>query len=262
MNSLFKWFAKLFLIMLMGAIGGILAEQIVLPKLANSSFVEKVSWLRRIVKDKVIINNNINKVEKITISENKAIENLVDRTKMVVVGVISKKIQKSGGIEQLMTRGTGFVLTADGIIITANNNVPSSKIPDSIRYYVLKDEKNIPAEIIKRDVVNNLALLKIDDTNLPVLSLGNFEEVRLGQAIVLIGTEIKDDIISNKFINLTTVRSIDQGMPVLNLKQESVSLNGGILVNINGEIVGLSLIDSFNNIKAVSVNKIRELLNK
>lgn len=262
MNYLFRGFITLFSIMLAGAIGGILIEQIVLPKLANSSFVEGSSWLRQIVKDKVVIINNINKTEKITISENKAIEELIDRAKIVAVGVISKRAQKSGGVaEQLMAKGTGFILTADGVIVTANNNLPSSKTPDSIKYYILKDGKTILAKIIERDAINNIALLKIDDTNLPVLSLGSLDELRLGQTIVLIGAEIKDETILDKFINLTTARSISTDAFTLNIKQEIDSLNGGLLVNVNGEIVGLSLIDSLNNIKTISVNKIRDLLN-
>lgn len=239
--SLFKNIVLLLVILVVGGIGGVLFQKVVLPRLTYLSPFNKIIWLKQIKEGTTIIN----KTEKIEISENTVIEDSIDKLKPAIVGVVTKKI--SGRTEQIITEGTGFVLAADGLIVTANDLVPVSQY----KYYIIKDGKIIAAEIIKRDQVNNLALLKIQESNLPVVSLGDSKNVRLGQAVILIGTG---------FVNLSSIRSLAHGVIFLNLRQEQGIFNGGLLTNVNGDILGLLLIDSQSALSVVSVEKIKLLL--
>lgn len=254
MSSFLKIFFYLLIILVIGGIGGVLAERLVLPYLAHTAPFNKIVWLRQ-VKEKMTI---INKTEKITIEENTAVEEAIDKIKPAVVGVITKKSEK-GKIEQIVAEGTGFILTADGLIVTANHLLPVFKLPEQAKYYIVRDEKLISAKVVKKDPLNNLALLQIQESNLPVVPLGSIEEIRLGQRVILIGTEIQKNIV-NQFVNWGIIRSIADSAFSINLEKENWMISGGPLINIKAEVIGLIFLDSQGLIKIIPVNKVQDLL--
>lgn len=220
-------------------------ERVILPYLAYQSPFNKIAWIRQ-VKEKMTV---INKTEKIVISENTAIEDAISKIRPAVVGILTKKI--SGKIEQVIAEGTGFILTADGLVATANSLLPAFKTPKDGAYYIVKDNKLITAGVIERDTGNNLALLKIQESNLPAVSLGDIKSARLGERVI---------VLADKFVNLSSIRSLSDEKITLNLKQELGVLNGGSLINTRGEILGLILINAQGNLDIVGVEKIKELL--
>ena len=106
---------------------------------------------------------------------------------------------------------------------------------------------------------NNLALLKIEETNLPVVSLVDLDGMKLGERVILSGVElIKTEL--NYFVNLGIIRSINQQLLKINLTEENVLSNGSPLINVKGEVIGLNLVDNKGLIKTITASKLREFV--
>lgn len=193
----------------------------------------------------------INITEEIIITENQALETAIDKISptLVVVEVYKNK--------QLVNQGTGFIVTSDGLVVTAADLLPIGF--DQI--LVIRPDWQTEAEVQKKETKNNLVLLKISKDNLPVVSLGSLDDLRLGQMIILIGIEksAKNESLY-QFINIGHIRSIKEETLAINLNEASSLANGGPLVNIEGKVIGLNLVDSQGLVKAVPVDKIQSLI--
>ncbi len=135
--------------------------------------------------------------------------------------------------------GSGFVLWDDGYILT-NFHVVRGAREVVVR---LLDRRQFTAQIVGSDEASDLALLKIDATDLPVAALGNSERLRPGQWVLAIGSPFGFDysvtagIVSAKGRALET----EQYVPFI---QTDVAINpgnsGGPLFNLAGEVVGVN----------------------
>lgn len=79
--------------------------------------------------------------------------------------------------------GSGVIITSDGYIITNNHVIEGA---DEI-VVTLEDNKSYKFRLIGRDPVTDIALLKIDANNLPYLTFGNSDSLRLGEWVIAIG---------------------------------------------------------------------------
>src|SRR3989339_665294 len=83
--------------------------------------------------------------------------------------------------------GTGFIISPDGLILT-NKHVVSETEAD---YTVLTNSgEKIVARVLFRDPNNDLAVLRIDKTGLPVIELGDSDKIAIGQTVVAIGNAL------------------------------------------------------------------------
>lgn len=145
--------------------------------------------------------------------------------------------------------GSGFIISADGLIIT-NRHVVSDA---SATYQALtNDNKKYNVEQIYRDPLNDLAILKINASGLKPLKLGDSHNLKLGQLVVAIGTPL------GEFTNTVTSgiisglgRGITAGSPfegfvekLDNVIQTDAAINpgnsGGPLLNSSGEVIGVN----------------------
>ena len=145
--------------------------------------------------------------------------------------------------------GSGFIISADGLILTNKHVVSNTQAS----YKVLtNDKKNYNVEKIYRDPLNDLAILKINASNLKPLPLGNSSKLKLGQMAIAIGTPL------GEFTNTVTVgiisglgRGITAGSPfegyvekLDNVIQTDAAISpgnsGGPLLNSRGEVVGIN----------------------
>lgn len=235
----------IFLILLIGGLGGILADQFLLPYLATLPLFSGVEFIQQAADGTTIVNPK----EEIIITENTALEKTIDKIAPCIVAIRSYQGQV------LLEEGTGFLITSDGLLITASDLIPVG----ANRYLVYRNGGFLPAQIVKRDLAHNLVLLKIEENNLPVVSLADLENLRLGQRIVLVGGELIEESV-NKFVNLGIIRSISRGKLEINLEEENSLANGSPSINIQGQVIGLNLIDSRGLIKIVPVSKIKEFV--
>lgn len=140
--------------------------------------------------------------------------------------------------------GSGVIVSADGYIVT-NNHVVDGATEISV---TLNDRKNFKAKVIGTDANTDLALIKIDGHDLPVMPLGNSDDARLGQWVLAIGYPLNLDVTVTEGIISAKSRNIGinrQGAaPVESFIQTDAAVNpgssGGALININGELIGIN----------------------
>jgi len=244
MKTLKKAVFNAVFILLIGGIGGVLASQIVLPYLATFSFFSQMQFIQQTNKGTTIINPT----EEVIIRENTAIEDTVDKISSRLVVIRSYKNNN------IISQATGFIITSDGMIITAGDIVADGRI-----YKIFRDNQSFDAQVAKQDKENNLVLLKIEENNLPVISFSDLDNLRLGMRVILAGAELIKDKPSY-FVNLGIIRSIGESILKINLSEENILANGSPLVNIEGEVVGLNLIDEKGLIKTIPASKIKEFI--
>ena len=136
--------------------------------------------------------------------------------------------------------GSGFVMDADGYIIT-NNHVVEGANKVTVR---LHDDRSYEAEIIGTDPLTDLALLKIDaDIPLTAVPLGDSDEIRVGEDVVAIGNPFGLSSTVTTGIVSAKGRNISDG-PYAEFIQTDAAINkgnsGGPLFNMEGEVIGVN----------------------
>jgi serine protease Do len=143
---------------------------------------------------------------------------------------------------QRMSMGSGFIISDDGYIVTNNHVVEGA---DSVLVR-LSDRREYDAAVVGTDPRSDLALLRIEATDLPVLTLGKAGELEVGEWVLAIGSPFGLDysvtagIVSAKGRSLPTERN-ENYVPFI---QTDVAINpgnsGGPLFNLDGEVVGVN----------------------
>jgi len=139
--------------------------------------------------------------------------------------------------------GSGVILSPDGYIVT-NNHVADGATTLRVKLY---DGRKFDAKLIGKDAATDLALLKIDATDLPTLPLGSSDALRLGEWVLAIGSPfdlqstITAGIVSAKARQLG---AIPNDFSIESFIQTDAAVNpgnsGGALVNTRGELVGIN----------------------
>jgi serine protease Do len=137
-------------------------------------------------------------------------------------------------------QGSGFIVSADGYILT-NNHV----VEDAEEIIVtLRDGVEFKAEIVGTDTQNEVAVIKIDSENLSVLELADSDELEVGEWVIAIGNPfglshtVTQGIVSAKGrsgIGLAGYEDYIQTDAAINPGN-----SGGPLINLNGEVVGIN----------------------
>ena len=143
-------------------------------------------------------------------------------------------------------QGSGFIVSEDGYIIT-NNHV----VEDATRLTVrLLDRRSFEAEIIGRDPNTDIAVIKIDADDLPAVSLGNSDDVRIGEWVLAIGNPLGEAF--SFTVTAGIVSATGRGLQGLQQErwyihdfiQTDAAINpgnsGGPLVNIQGQVIGVN----------------------
>jgi serine protease Do len=143
------------------------------------------------------------------------------------------------GQPELQSRGSGFVISADGYILTNAHVVGGA---DGVTVS-LNDKREFSAKIIGIDKRTDLALLKIDATGLPKITQGNPEELKVGEWVIAIGSPFGFDSSVTAGIVSAKGRTLPQEnfVPFI---QTDAAINpgnsGGPLFNMKGEVVGIN----------------------
>ena len=86
--------------------------------------------------------------------------------------------------EKRSSLGSGFIISADGYVIT-NNHVVENADEIIVR---LNDRREYTAELVGKDKKSDIAVLKIDGNKLPVVRIGNSEQLKVGEWVLAIGS--------------------------------------------------------------------------
>jgi serine protease Do len=142
--------------------------------------------------------------------------------------------------------GSGFIISADGYIVTNNHVVAPgnrSAVVDSITV-TLPDRKEYSAKLIGRDAASDLALLKIEASNLPFVKFGDSTSTRVGDWVVAIGNPFGLGGTVTAGIVSALHRNTGQGGAFDRYIQTDASINmgnsGGPMFDLNGNVIGIN----------------------
>ncbi len=143
-----------------------------------------------------------------------------------------------GGERQ--SAGSGFIVSSDGYILT-NNHVVDGADQVTVR---LSDRRELDAKVIGTDEQTDIALLKIDATGLPVVSIGDSTLLKPGQWVVAVGSPFGMDHSVTHGIVSAIGRGYDRSQQYVPFIQTDVPINpgnsGGPLFNLGGQVVGIN----------------------
>lgn len=135
--------------------------------------------------------------------------------------------------------GSGFIISADGFVLT-NNHVVEGADNVIVR---LHDRRELRAKIIGTDPRSDVAVLKIDATDLPSVVIGNSDRLEVGEWVLAIGSPFGFDFSVTAGIVSATGRALpnESYVPFI---QTDVAINpgnsGGPLFNLRGEVIGIN----------------------
>jgi len=234
-----KTLFQILAIFILGIFGGIFADQILWPY-----FIERPLFYQyRLEQSPVYLTEK----KETIIQENVALKNAIEKVEKTVIGVKTKT--KTGKVLE----GSGLIITSDGLIVTLADLVPQGS---TFSFFV--EGKAVSFQILKRDLKENLALVKIEKTNLPTVSFANFEKLKLGERVFLVGVIFENQKITlpGYVVNEGIVKSFDENSIETNISEKE-TISGSPLFDIEGNVFGLNEVDSEGKITAIPVPKIK-----
>jgi len=202
-------------------------------------------------------------IERVVLKEESVVIDVAERVSPSVVTVTIKTPQRNvleyvpfqgfrsrvqSGVEQDI--GTGFIIASDGLVIT-NKHVVSTQ---GVEYKVVtKDGAEYDVVAINKDPSNDIAVLKIEATDLVPVSLGSSTDLKVGQFVVAIGTALGEfrhtvttGVISGLGRGIVAGTAFEGYVERLdNVIQTDAAINpgnsGGPLLNSSGEVIGVNV---------------------
>jgi serine protease Do len=147
-----------------------------------------------------------------------------------------------GRTVQVQGAGSGWIMDASGTIVTNEHVIDGA---DTIKVTTL-DGKSYSAQVINSDTITDLAVLKIDATQLPVLKIGDAAKLRTGDWVLAIGNPLGQGIIATQGIvsALKVDLTVSATQTYSDLIQTTAAINpgnsGGPLINLAGEVIGIT----------------------
>lgn len=149
--------------------------------------------------------------------------------------------------EQPLGLGSGVILSKDGYIVTNNHVIDGADRLD----VTLNDNRTFNATVIGTDPTTDLALIKIEAEDLPVIKFGDSEKLKVGEWVLAVGnpfgftSTVTAGIVSAKGRSISSMtRARQSQMGIESFIQTDAAVNpgnsGGALVNTSGELVGIN----------------------
>jgi serine protease Do len=141
--------------------------------------------------------------------------------------------------------GSGVIISGDGYIVTNNHVVDGANEIEVI----LNDKRSFSAELIGNDASTDLAVIKIEEEDLPYLQFGNSDNVKVGEWVLAVGnpfnltSTVTAGIVSAKARNIN-ILGRGNNSAIESFIQTDAAVNrgnsGGALVNTNGQLIGIN----------------------
>jgi serine protease Do len=138
--------------------------------------------------------------------------------------------------------GSGVIVSSDGYLLTNNHVVGDTSAQVSV---VLGDKREMPAKIVGVDEMTDLAVLKIDARNLPVMPWGDSSKLKVAEWVLAIGNPFQLNQTVSLGIVSATGRSLEGRLATYeDFIQTDAAINpgnsGGALINARGELIGIN----------------------
>lgn len=229
---------KVIIFFVIGMIGGIFADQILWPY-----FVEKPLFSQYSLEKAPV--SIIEKKETI-IQENTALTEAIEKEENKIMAVRSQTA--SGTVE-----GSGLIVTSDGLMVTLAELVPQGSV---FSFFI--NGKGVSFQVLKRDLNKNLALIKLGESNLPMVEFADLSALKLGERVFLIG-EVINKKETSKLVNEGIIRKFDKSSIETNISEKNI-LKGSSLFNIKGEVLGINTINSEGMVISIPISIIKEFI--
>ncbi len=139
--------------------------------------------------------------------------------------------------------GSGVIISKDGYIVTNHHVIDGAKDIE----VTLNDKRTYKAEVVGTDPATEVALVKIKETDLPYMTYGNSENVKVGEWVLAVGNPFNlESTVTAGIISAKGRNHIINGRknPIESFIQTDAAVNpgnsGGALVNTNGELIGIN----------------------
>ncbi len=148
--------------------------------------------------------------------------------------------------QHVIGAGSGVIISEDGYIVTNNHVIEKTNNIE----VTLNDNRTFDAVLVGSDEATDLALLKIEATDLPYMEYGNSDELKIGEWVLAVGnpfnltSTVTAGIVSAKSRNINLLARRQGTMSIESFIQTDAAVNagnsGGALVNQGGQLVGIN----------------------
>ncbi|HYD92260.1 MAG TPA: S1C family serine protease [Flavobacterium sp.] len=225
-------------IFVLGGFGGLVVEKYVAPFLGSQPIIGRLGFLHP---ESPIV---YTKTEQIRVNESVNLRNVIKQLTPNVVAIVGSKTN-IGSSFLPSVRGTGLVLTSDGIIATDNSLLADKKN----NYWVVTSNGDIkPLQVLGVDPKSNLALVKVDLGDLSPVNFGSSTQLEAGQQLVTLS---ESDIANSSRFSSTYVTTASGDSSLTDLfsseqatatyKVDVVPTAGAGIFNLTGQLVGVGL---------------------
>lgn len=164
-------------------------------------------------------------------------------------GNLQPRLQQQPETEKVeVGGGTGFIVSKDGLIVT-NKHVVEDETADYT--FLTNDEKKYSAKVLARHPSQDLAILKIEGENFPILELGESDNIQIGQSVIAIGNALGEfrntvstGVVSGLARSIVAQGSLGGSERLNNIIQTDAAINsgnsGGPLLNLEGQVIGIN----------------------
>ena len=256
-----------FFILIIGGAGGILADRFLFPYLSHHSLFSRYQFLKKTSNGTTIINQ----VKEIKMSEEEILPQAIKKILPAKVTVISETAM-----------APGFIFSSDGIILTERKILPpvdektktsedNNKEKEISLTVKTQDGKTFQGKLIKEDILLDLILIKIEESNLPVISFGNSDNLEIGQKLGVVGEETTNVMVSRidqiEKISENKKGGISEDKKINTLikidRKLDKEFSGSVLINLKGEVVGICLVNQGEELTNFIIpgNEVKEFLN-
>ena len=174
--------------------------------------------------------------------------NVTSEYERVVNDPLAELFGRGGTTAKQTATGSGVIISKDGYIVTNNHVVDNANKIE----ITLNNERTYTAELIGTDPNTDLALIKIDEDDLPFIHFGNSDDVKIGEWVLAVGnpfnltSTVTAGIVSAKARNINILQRNTNGkdFPLESFIQTDAAVNpgnsGGALVSASGDLIGIN----------------------
>jgi len=221
---------------IVGIAGGIFAEHILWPYFVERPLFHQYDLEKPPV---YVVERN-----EFRIQENIALQEVIERVQGAVVGI------KTETTEGTIILGSGLIITSDGLCVTL-----SDIVPDGASFNFFVGGIRVPYQVLKRK--DDLALIKLDsEGSFPTPPFADLYRRRLGERIFLLGRVFGKNGLE-KIVNEGIIRSLKNSLFKTNIYEE-IALLGSPVFDVEGNFLGLSVINSSGQVSILSNTEIKD----
>jgi len=253
-KKVLNFIVLLIFVLVVGGIGGISIDRFALPYLfVKYPDLNQYEFLKPINERTTVVEV----IKEVKISEEKAVVEAIKKSRSSIVEVAEILDENNEPIY----KSSGIIFTNDGLIITSSKNIDNE---EKSAWVKLDNGEVYPAELVYEDEFNKLAIIKINQTNLPVVTFADSDNLELGEKLIIFNSSVVTDIVSKLIddyaVSIESAESEDtedgdeedideeENIEIETIIQKRIkimnvlgdSFDGAPAINLKGEIVGLS----------------------